>query len=121
MEGNFSPPYQSSRKSADYQIRPNNDDLPSFVIESGWSETYTKLKDDMRLWLVGGRTTVNVVLLLNWTKKANTNQVKGVAEIWIRDAVGNPYLRQKEVYAPIKMLLERVLTIIDRLSTQSCA
>lgn len=53
--------------------------------------------DDMKLWLVGGRPDVNVVILLNWSRKANTNQMQGSAEVYIRDAMEKPYLRQRVI------------------------
>lgn len=53
--------------------------------------------DDTKLWLVGGRPDVNVMILLNWLQKANTNQVEGFAGVYVRDTMGKPYLRQRVV------------------------
>lgn len=76
------PPYAGARKEPDLLIRPDNQPLPSIVIESGWSESYTRLMDDVSLWLVGGNGAVNAVLLLNWQTVESTNTVRGVVEVY---------------------------------------
>ncbi|KAJ9365593.1 hypothetical protein DTO280E4_562 [Paecilomyces variotii] len=58
--------YAGSRKEPDLMLRYDSDPLPSFVIESGWSESLPRLRSDMRLWLVGGQPEVQIVIILNW-------------------------------------------------------
>jgi hypothetical protein len=45
---NFTGTYQNSRKR-DLLPQPNNQEMPSIVVESGWSERYPQLLSDMRL------------------------------------------------------------------------
>ncbi|KAN0070135.1 hypothetical protein V8E54_011716 [Elaphomyces granulatus] len=53
---------QTSRKEPDLLLRHNTQDFPSFVIESGWTESLP-----MRLWLIGGQLEVQVVIVLRWS------------------------------------------------------
>ncbi|OJJ81446.1 uncharacterized protein ASPGLDRAFT_673687 [Aspergillus glaucus CBS 516.65] len=71
INARFGAPYQDSRKTPDLVIRPNDQHHPSLVIETSWSEPWPRMLDDTKLWLVGGRPEVNVVILLNWSQKAN--------------------------------------------------
>ena len=94
---NFGPPYINSSKQPDQAILPPNQDNPTVVVEAGWSESVPKLHKDMRLWLVGGAGSVQVVLLFKWTKISG-NQVKAFAEVYDLDpATGNERLLQTEV------------------------
>ncbi|KAE8163721.1 hypothetical protein BDV40DRAFT_299256 [Aspergillus tamarii] len=47
-------PYVGSRKEPDFFLRSDAILMPKFVIETGWSESWSRLQDDMNLWLVGG-------------------------------------------------------------------
>ncbi|KAL1953804.1 hypothetical protein VTO42DRAFT_2265 [Malbranchea cinnamomea] len=97
---NFQSPYAGSRKEPDMAIKPRGvQGLPSFVIESGWTENLTDLHEDMRLWLIGGSGHVRLVLLLKWTK-IPSKRVIGVAESWSRDATGSPNLQETVVIFP---------------------
>lgn len=93
----FNPPYAGSIKQPDFFVRPDTIRVPSFIIESGWSESATELLNDMNLWLVGGAGTAKIVLLLKWSKVGNTNRVQGVMELYSLDANGIPIRRQREV------------------------
>lgn len=64
----FEGPYTGARKEPDWLVRPDTLYLPSFVIESGWSECWNRLMDDMNLWLLGGQGKVSAVLILKWEK-----------------------------------------------------
>ena len=70
--------------------------LPRIAIESGWSENSPKLQRDKGVWLVGGAPDVQLVILLKWYKLSRS-RVKGLIQVWKRDAAGNPVLRQ-EIY-----------------------
>lgn len=77
MKG-FDGAYRDSRKILDFSITPRGKALPTIAVESGWSETFAKLKQDSRLWLKGA--DCEAVILLNW-KKILRNRVKG--SVWI--------------------------------------
>jgi hypothetical protein len=53
-------------------IRPREIDWPIIVVESGWSESLTKLRRDARLWLENSRGEVKIVLLLSIDRTART-------------------------------------------------
>lgn len=91
-------PYSGSRKEPDCYILPENLPLPRLVIETGWSESHSRLRDDdMNTWLVGGNGHVQAVILINWSKNTETNRVTGIAEIYELDTDGMPVMRQSEV------------------------
>src|SRR5277367_3556778 len=46
-------------------IRPLDTDWPTIVIESGWSESLTKLREDARRWLENSGGEVKIVLLIS--------------------------------------------------------
>ena len=95
----FQGPYAASRKEPDLLLRHDAQHLPSFVIESGWSESLPRLRSDMRLWLVGGQPEVQVVIVLGWSKLTGNpiERIKGIFEVWERNAVNMPYLKQEGV------------------------
>jgi hypothetical protein len=70
--------------------------LPTLVVESGWSESRPVLHQDRDLWLTGGAGSVQVVLIIKWTKNAE-NQVKGDIEVFDLDPFGNIRSIQQEV------------------------
>ena len=80
-------------------LRHNSQCLPSFVIESRWSESLPRLHSDMALWLVGGQPEVQVVIILCWSKLTGNpiQQIKGIFEVWERDIANVPYLKQQGV------------------------
>ncbi|GAM40973.1 hypothetical protein TCE0_041r13735 [Talaromyces pinophilus] len=92
-------PYAGSRKEPDLGVQVDNLSYPTFVIETGWSESLARLRDDMNLWLVGSSET-NIVIILKWRRVANTIQVKGDLEVYRRDRNGIPSLQQSEVIFP---------------------
>ncbi|KAL2215619.1 hypothetical protein M432DRAFT_634610 [Thermoascus aurantiacus ATCC 26904] len=91
----FSGTYSSSSKEPDLFISPGTQDLPSVVVESGWSESWPYLHQDMHLWLAGGAPTVQLVLLLRWSK-TTSNRVGGVLEVYGRDPAGAVILLENE-------------------------
>lgn len=93
----FRPPYAGSRKEPALFVRPDTIRLPSFAIESGWSESRTELLSDMNLWLVGGAGMVKAVLILQWERVAGTSSVRGDVELYSLDSSGMPIRRQREV------------------------
>ncbi|RHZ65828.1 uncharacterized protein CDV56_107388 [Aspergillus thermomutatus] len=100
VQEHFAAPYTNSRKSPDFCMTPDNQYQPSFVIEIGWSESQGRLVQDMQLWMTGGRPHVKIVLILEFAKRARTNQVTGKAELYVRDAAGNPFCHKEAVIFP---------------------
>ncbi|KAL4991134.1 hypothetical protein BDW68DRAFT_193409 [Aspergillus falconensis] len=74
--------------------------LLSTVAESGWSDSWPKLIAGMELWLRGGRPNVQLVLLFNWSKRAN-NSVAGEVRMYERTADGNGKERFRASIFPI--------------------
>lgn len=107
----FTGTYQNSRKEPDLLLRPDNQEMPSIVVESGWSESYPRLISDMELWL-NGSVDVNVVLVLKWSKLSNL-RVSGFIEVWIRGKNG-PIKKQAAVCISLLLLQPwRVIIIIQ--------
>lgn len=86
-----------SRKEPDFFLRSDAILMPKFVIETGWSESWSRLQDDMNLWLVGGAGDVGGVLLLKWQKVANSNKVRGKTELYCLDQNGMPVCNESKV------------------------
>ncbi|KAJ5919600.1 hypothetical protein N7454_009435 [Penicillium verhagenii] len=93
--------YRHSRKEPDFSIRTKSDILPSLVFESGWSESWNHLMDDVNLLLVGGDGAISAVVILNWHLNDTTRLVSGFVELYIRDRNGMPVRRQREDVFPI--------------------
>jgi hypothetical protein len=81
-------------------MRIKRDTLPSFAIESGWSESYHELLDDVNMLLVGGDGLVKAVVILNWSLHRSTRVVSGFAELYVRDRNSIPIRRQHEPIFP---------------------
>ncbi|CAG8891849.1 unnamed protein product [Penicillium egyptiacum] len=94
-------PSRCSRKEPDFFIRTNNDLLPSLAMESGWSESWNHLMDDMNLLLVGGDGAINAVVILKWQLNRPATLVSGFVELYVRDRRGMPVCRQREDVFPI--------------------
>ncbi|KAJ5550827.1 hypothetical protein N7461_005525 [Penicillium sp. DV-2018c] len=70
-------------------------------MESGWSESFPRLLDDLNLWLVGGAGAVNAAIILQWQTIPGTNRVGwGLAELYTPDVTGTPVMRQRELVFP---------------------
>lgn len=83
----FSGRYQGSSKEPDFFFRPDTDDFPSIVFESGWSESLPRLESDKNLWL-NGTKSVELVFLLKWTRLSE-RRVAGHIEVWTRGEPSN--------------------------------
>ena len=94
----FPPPFGNSRKQPDYCILPQGQNLPTIVVETGWSESFLRLRDDMRLWLISGAGALQLVMLFNWSKLTG-GRIKGVVEVHNLDPAGNCRLNQTKVVA----------------------
>lgn len=91
----FTDPYSSSTKEPGMCIVPGMLPLPTFVIESGWSESSPQLNASKDLWLIGAPSVERVLLIL-WTKISDT-KVKGDLQVHGRNPTGNAVLLQTEV------------------------
>ncbi|KAF7128277.1 hypothetical protein CNMCM5793_002819 [Aspergillus hiratsukae] len=62
--------YRGSRKEPDgmFKTAGLTMPMPTLVVETGWSESRTHLRDDMDLWLVAGNGAVKAVLILIWRR-----------------------------------------------------
>jgi hypothetical protein len=85
--------------------------LPTLVIESGWSESRRQLHEDRDLWLAGGAGSVQVVLIIKWTKNAR-KEVKGDIEVFDLDPYGNIRGIQHEVSHYLAGLTFKLLKLI---------
>jgi len=92
--------YTSSRKEPDAHIIPDSLNMPTIVVESGWSESRVRLHRDRDLWLIGGRGSVNVAIIIKWTKTRG-NKVSGDIEVFDLDPQGAVRSLQREVIFPI--------------------
>jgi hypothetical protein len=52
--------------------RPRDTDWPTIVLESGWSESLTRLRRDAHIWLEDSRGDVKIVLLFSIGRTART-------------------------------------------------
>ncbi|KAL3449422.1 hypothetical protein BJX65DRAFT_37437 [Aspergillus insuetus] len=93
------PPYAGSTKEPDVAIKHRRQCVPPIVFETGWSETYQQLLDDMNLWLVGGNGAVKVAVIVNW-QLIGGGRVSGTMEVYGLDRAGMPIRRQTEVIFP---------------------
>ena len=53
-------------------MRPRGADWPTIVLESGWSESLTKLRQDAHIWLEDSGGDVKIVLLFSIGRTART-------------------------------------------------
>lgn len=89
-------PYRGWEKTHDYAVLVKSHRLPTVVVESGWSETYCGLFEDINRILVGGNGKINIAFLLKWRKRSN-NCVSGIIEVYKCDHANIPRLIQQEV------------------------
>ncbi|KAE8135372.1 hypothetical protein BDV38DRAFT_285006 [Aspergillus pseudotamarii] len=97
----FQGEYVGSRHEPDFFLRWGTIRMPKFVIETGWNESWSRLQDDMNLWLVGGAGDVGGVLLLKWHKVGNSNKVRGKAELYGLDQNGMPVRKESKIIFPV--------------------
>lgn len=72
-------------KEADFtfvpRVGPNFNKLaefPTVVLESGWAESSTRLREDVRLWQIGSNMAVRVVLQAKFFPADHNNAVRFV-------------------------------------------
>lgn len=97
----FLPSYASSRKEPNIKFRPGNQRFPSIVMETGWSESIPRIRDDINVWLLGGKEFVKAVLIVEWHRIRDSDAIGGNAELYTLDDTNtSPILRQEETIFP---------------------
>jgi hypothetical protein len=91
-------PYRGSKNEPDFFFQVDDHIMPTVAVESGWSESNTRLYNDMNLLLVGNGS-VRVVIIVKWGKLQG-NRVSGTVELFMRDRNGVPRLEQSETVFP---------------------
>src|SRR5271170_6755380 len=81
--------------------RPRDADWPTIVLESGWSESLTRLRRDAHIWLEKSRGDVKIVLLLSIGRTARTM----IIEEWENRPVpaNRPATRSNTTQIPTKI------------------
>ncbi|KAF9888179.1 hypothetical protein FE257_009174 [Aspergillus nanangensis] len=82
----FSGIYSDSSKQPDYYIRVTSISSPRIIIETGWTESWPRLRQDKNLWMLGD-PSVLIVILIRWTA-ITRGRIKGSLEVWRRDTAG---------------------------------
>jgi hypothetical protein len=82
-------------------MRPLETDWPTIVIESGWSQSLTKLREDARRWLENSRGAIKIVLLISIGRTARTM----IIEKWEHRPVpaNRPATRSNTTQTPTKI------------------
>lgn len=91
-------PYVDSSKNPDLRMRVNDQRLPIMVIESGSFESLDRLREEAKLWILGGNATAVIIICCRHVGDAD--QVEGEVELHTPDSNGNPVLQQTEVVIP---------------------
>lgn len=81
----FIEPYRLSSKEPDLCLIPGFQKpfWPTILIESGWNEcSWSYLKDDARLWLLGAQPTTQMVISICWS--CVEGQIKGTLKVYER-------------------------------------
>ncbi|KAJ5799613.1 uncharacterized protein N7518_001681 [Penicillium psychrosexuale] len=90
--------YRGWRKQPDAAFRIGGLNLPTLVVEVGWSEGYPDLLDDMNKLLVGGNGDIRAVIIIKFTQQGVN--VSGFLEVYRLNSQGIPYLAQDETVFP---------------------
>lgn len=93
-----------SSKEPDFSVTPKSATFPTLVVESGWSESFPRLRRDKDLWIHGGGGKIQLVLLIKWSSLSG-GRVSGLIEVWAGDAMANDQLVQTEVIANLPGIL----------------
>src|SRR2546423_11909860 len=82
-------------------MRPLETDWPTIMIESGWSESLIKLREDARRWLENSRGAIKIVLLISIGRRARTM----IIEKWENRPVSpnRPFTRSNTTQIPTQI------------------
>ncbi|KAJ8212211.1 hypothetical protein LV158_004249 [Aspergillus fumigatus] len=89
------------QKAPNVAINVPNAIMPIIVVESGWSGSLDRLREDADEWLVGGNGAVQAAVIINWTANRTTRRIRGVVELYTLDKSGMPRLQQREQIFPV--------------------
>lgn len=87
--------YSGSNREPDFSVTPEFSQLPGLVIESGWSESLSRLRLDKDIWINGCGDNA---MLIKWTSLSG-GRVSGLIEVWAGDVMANDDLVQTELIA----------------------
>ncbi|KAF4294184.1 hypothetical protein CNMCM8686_004132 [Aspergillus fumigatus] len=105
------------QKAPNVAINVPNAIMPIIVVESGWSGSLDRLREDADEWLVGGNGAVQAAVIINWTANRTTRRIRGVVELYTLDKSGMPRLQQRESARPGADPGDILPLDIDRLRT----
>ncbi|KAE8314931.1 hypothetical protein BDV41DRAFT_575275 [Aspergillus transmontanensis] len=94
----FPPPMQNAYKEPGLVFVYGHTQLPTVLVEVGYSQTWPSLLKDKDLWFQCN-TSVNVVVLLKWNKRKG-NRVAGYLEVFRRWGPSPPRIQIFPVPAP---------------------
>ncbi|KAI2788569.1 hypothetical protein POX_e06588 [Penicillium oxalicum] len=100
--------FSKSQKEPDIYIRPFGSDsgfLPPVAFEVGWSESASRLRENVRILLEGGAGHIRVVIVIDWYLQKDGLTVTGKADLWRRGSDGHPVHEQSEDIYPVPRLL----------------
>jgi hypothetical protein len=99
-------------------IRPRDADWPTIVLESGWSESLKRLRQDARIWLEESRGDVKIVLLFSIGRRARAGTM--IIEKWENRPVpaNRPATRSNTTHTPTQT---QVITIDSNSNTANGA
>lgn len=92
---NFIGDYVGFGKEPGMAVRPRSYDMPTLVVESGWSESRTQLREDCRMWIAGSPAT-QIAILVNWNV-CTAGRLAGIVEVWALDTNGQPMVSSTHV------------------------
>lgn len=114
----FIEPYCLSSKEPDLCLIPGYQKpfWPTVLIETGWTESsWSYLKDDARVWLLGARPNVQMVISICWSHIER--QIKGTLRVYER-GVNNSLLERQVEVRSTTWLLSRKNAYIEWLTWQ---
>lgn len=105
IDGNFgttvylpTSPYAQSTKEPDVLVWPEDGlDMPSIVIECGWSEPAAELETDAEISLRGSAGQTKVAIFVKFRLDKANRTVYGEASVWELDSTDKLVRRQTEV------------------------
>lgn len=87
--------HRNSRKEPNFFFRVEGHIMPAIAVECGWSESITRIYNNMNLLLMGGDGSIRVVIIVKWRKLQGG--VSGTVELFNRDRNDMPRCEQSEV------------------------
>ncbi|KAG0129703.1 hypothetical protein HOY82DRAFT_670912 [Tuber indicum] len=125
---NFVGDYEGCVKEADVTFVPfigsnwtKPAKFPSVVLESGWSESNTELREDVRLWQMGSEMAVRVVLLAKFYPVDQSNRIRFVFSIFRCHPDGRPSLHDRyQIFPPPPIPHQNPTISFDEFYTGNC-